>query len=58
MPTNLPPPTSLLNGQVHAEESGAVMFDTEIQANLWSPSQIFTASWRNSFVENSHMNNS
>ena len=41
MPTNLPPPTSPLNGQVHAEESGAVMFDTEIQANLWSPSQVF-----------------
>ena len=41
MPTNSPPPTSPTNGQMHAEESSAILFDPEVQANSWSPSLVF-----------------
>ena len=41
MSTNSPPPSSPTNGQMHAEESSAVLFDPEVQANSWSPSLVF-----------------
>ena len=48
-----------LNERAEFEQPGAVLFDPEIQANSWSPSQVYhtiIVSLGNSFVENFHMN--